>query len=295
MKKKILTLIIIVLGAIIAFLSDYMPEPNKIDVVSQNENILSGNVLKVNFLDVGQGDSTFAELPNGEVMLIDAGNPGDGEQIVKTVKEKGYEKIDYLIATHPHSDHIGGMAEVVKGLEIGKVYMPKKTHTSKTFENLVNAISEKGLKITEAKAGVTVLEENNLKITILSPINSEYDDLNNYSAVVKIVYEETAFLFAADAEKKVEYELIESGADLKADVLKVGHHGSNTSSASIFINAVQPEYGVISCGEGNDYGHPHAKVLELLGENNVSILRTDKSGTIQITSDGTNVSVEKSE
>lgn len=288
MKKKIITFIIIIIGAILAFLSDYMPKENA-EMLKNNEH------LNVTFFDVGQGDSTILELPNGDVVLIDAGNPEDGEKIVSIIREKGYEKIDYLIATHPHSDHIGGMTEVVQNFEIGKVYMPKKAHSTSSFEKLVDAISEKHLSITEAKAGVTVVEEDNLKISILSPKSGTYDDLNNYSAVVKAEYGSTAFLFMGDAEKNVEYELLGGGLDLSADVLKVGHHGSGTSSSGKFIREVQPAYGVISCGEGNDYGHPHSEVLDILNENNINVLRTDKSGNIVISSDGINLKVEKGE
>lgn len=296
MKKKI-TLFLVIIGAIIAFLTDYLPkEQLRQTEANQTGAVVSADdILKVNYLDVGQGDSTFIELPNGETMLIDAGNPGDGEKVISAIEEKGYKKIDYLVATHPHSDHVGGMAEVVEGLEIGKVYMPKKSHSTASFEKMAGAISEKNLKISEAKAGVTVLEKDNLKIEILSPISSEYDDLNNYSAVVKIVYGENSFLFMGDAEKQVEYELMESGKALKSDVLKVGHHGSSTSSANKFIKAVKPLYAVISCGKDNDYGHPHKEVLEVLKKNQADALRTDESGTIVITSDGVNIQVEKSE
>ena len=288
MNKKTVTLIVIILGAIMALLSDFMSEEKNISPVL-NE------VLKVSFIDVGQGDSTLLELPNGEIMLIDAGNPEDGERIVEMIEEKGYKKVDYLIATHPHSDHIGGMAEVVKAFEISKVYMPKKSHSTSSFEKLVDAIYKKNLKITEAKTGVTLIDEENLKIEILAPGYSDYDNLNNFSAVVKVDYGETTFIFTGDAEKEVEYEMLDSGADLKADVLKIGHHGSSTSSAYGFIKAVNPKYGVISCGAGNDYGHPHSEVLELLKKNSIETLRTDELGTIVITSDGINLSIEKSE
>jgi len=288
MKKKTITFIIIIIGAILAFLSDYMPKEYK-EMPKINEH------LRVTFLDVGQGDSTLLELPNGEVMLIDAGNPEDGEKIVSQIKEKGYDRIDYLIATHPHADHIGGMAEIVESFEIGKIYMPKKSHNISSFERLVDAAIEKKLSITEAKSGVMVMESDNLKISILSPMSGSYDDLNNYSAVVKAEYGATAFLFMGDAEKQVEYELLSSGLNLSADVLKVGHHGSGTSSTGKFIRAVRPIYGIISCGKDNDYGHPHSKVLDILNENSIDVLRTDKSGNIVISSDGINLKVEKSE
>lgn len=148
----------------------------------------SGNPLTVSFIDVGQGDSTFIALPNGQTMLIDAGNPQDSGTVLNVIKKYGFSRLDYVVATHPHSDHIGGMAEVISAVDVGKLYMPKKSHTTKTFENLVNTIANKGLSINTAKAGVNILDEGSLRIDILSPVSDSYSDLNDYSAVVKMVY-----------------------------------------------------------------------------------------------------------
>ena len=284
MKKKTLTFIVILICAALAYLSDYKPD----------EITVSNDGLKVSFFDVGQGDSTFIELPDGETMLIDAANPEDGEFIKEKIERTGYKKIDYLVATHPHSDHIGGMAEIVNEFEIGNVYMPKVSHNTSSFEKLVDAISQKNIKIKEAKAGTVVFEKEDLKAYILSP-KRDYEDLNNYSVVLKLEYKDTDFLFTGDAEKEVEHELLKSGADLKAQVLKVGHHGSSTSSDKKFISAVSPQYAVISCGEDNDYGHPHKETLKVLESSGTEILRTDILGDIKVFSDGENIKVEKSE
>lgn len=253
----------------------------------------SGNPLTVSFIDVGQGDSTFIALPNGQTMLIDAGNPQDSGTILSVIKKYGFSRLDYVVATHPHSDHIGGMAEVISAVDVGKLYMPKKSHTTKTFENLVNTIANKGLSINTAKAGVNILDEGSLRIDILSPISDSYSDLNDYSAVVKIVYGNTSFLFMGDAENSVEYELLNDNADISADIIKIGHHGSSYSSAESFISAVHPNYAVISCGTGNSYGHPHQETLALLQQKNVNVYRTDETGTITAVSDGETITLDK--
>lgn len=241
--------------------------------------------LVVHYIDVGQGDSTFIELPNGETMLIDAGERDRGDSVVAYINSAGYKKIDYLIGTHPHSDHIGGMAQVVNSLDIGKIYMPKAQTDTAVFENLLIAIKNKGMKIQTAKAGVTILS-GNLTVEILSPTEEEYDNLNNYSAVVKITYGSTSFLFMGDAESLVENEI---SADVSADVIKVGHHGSNTSSSSQFIKRVGASIAVISVGEGNSYGHPDSAVVSAWEKSGAVVMRTDLCGTIVIGSDGTEI------
>lgn len=266
---------------------------NSPDDGEEAELFNEGHTLTAHYLDVGQGDSIFIELPNSETMLIDAGNPGNENIISAEIKNSGYSRLDYVVATHPHNDHIGSMASIIDSFDVGKIYMPKKSHTTKSFENLVNTISEKGMNIHTAKAGVNILDSGGLKADILAPIGENYSDLNHYSAVIKIQYGQTSFLFMGDAESLVENELISSGVDLSADVLKVGHHGSNSSSSSAFIKEVSPEHAVISCGEGNSYGHPHSETLAVLVNHGVNVYRTDEAGTIIITSDGTNISVEK--
>ena len=249
--------------------------------------------LKVHFIDVGQGDCEFIELPNDETMLIDAGNQGNGNEIVSYISALGYDKLDYVIATHPHADHIGGMATVLNAFEIGKMYMPKKEHTSQTFENMLDTIEEKGIALHTAKSGVNIISTDNLSVDLLAPIGNSYSDLNNYSAVCKITYGNDSFLFMGDAEDIVENELLSGNASLNADVLKVGHHGSSYSSTNAFVKAVSPQYAVISCGAGNQYRHPHFETLATLSDFNTNVYRTDESGTIIITSDGANITVDK--
>ena len=219
--------------------------------------------MHVHYLDVGQGDCTFIELGNGQTMLIDAGNPQNGADIVNYIKSLQYSDIDFVVATHPHADHIGGMAEVLQSFKIGKMYMPKKEHTSQVFENMLNVIEEKNIELYTAKAGVNITTSGIIKIDILAPVSDcSYSNLNNYSAVVKITYGETAFLFMGDAEQMVESSLLNS--DIDADVLKAGHHGADTSSTESFIHKVTPSVAVISVGKGNSYGHPDNEALAVL-------------------------------
>jgi len=250
----------------------------------------AGAKLRVHYIDVGQGDSEFIELPNGQTMLIDAGNPENGSEIVSYIKDLKYSKIDYLIATHPHADHIGGMATVVNELKIGKIYMPKKSTTTKTFEGLLAAIKNKGLTVNTAQAGVSLLKAGNISIDILAPVNISGDDLNQYSAVIKITYGENKFLFMGDAGEMSESQIT---ADVKADVLKVGHHGSNTATSQAFLNKVSPKYAVIEVGKGNSYGHPTAATLAKLNSAGVKVYRTDESGTIIFTSDSKAITIDK--
>ncbi len=261
--------------------------------ISDNLYELYG-LMRVHFIDVGQGDCSFIELGNGQTMLIDAGNPENGNEIVSYIKDLQYGDIDYVVATHPHDDHIGGMATVLQNFEVDEMYMPNTVHTSYTFENLLNVIEKENVDLNVAEAGVNILDSGPIDIDILSPVNEEYSDLNNYSAVVRIIYGETSFLFTGDAEIIVESEILDSEIDV--DVLKVGHHGSNSSSSEAFINATSPQVAVISCGQDNMYGHPDYEVLSVLNENNVKVYRTDEAGTIRVTADRKdNIAVDKKE
>lgn len=277
MKKQLLILMIILMAVTGCTQTVTSPDTS------------TDGILKVHFLDVGQADSIFIQLPNNETMLIDAGNNGDGETIVAYLKTQKVTKIDYLIGTHPHEDHIGGMDTVISNFSIGNVYMPKKSQTTKTFEDVLVAVQEKGLTIKTAKAGVVILNEAGLEIRILSPISSEYEDLNNYSAVIKLTYQNKVFLFTGDAETLVEKQL----SNVDADLLKIGHHGSDTSSSSDFIKAVSPQYAIISVGEDNKYGHPNQSVLDTLSINGIEVYRTDELGTIIATSDGNNITIDE--
>lgn len=245
--------------------------------------------LKAHFIDVGQADSIFIELPNGQTLLIDAGESKNGSQVVSYIKSLGYNQLDYVVATHPHADHIGGMTTVINSMKIGKFYMPDKEHTTKTFESMIDALSLNNVDVYRAKSGTEVINIDGLYAKFLSPVSSYGSDLNNWSAVIKVVYKNNSFLFMGDAENKVEGQL----SDVNVDVLKVGHHGSDTSSGLSFLKKVTPGHAIISVGSGNSYGHPTQSALSNLESVGSKVYRTDLLGTIIATSDGSNISVNK--
>ncbi len=250
-----------------------------------NENI------KIHFIDVGQGDSIFIELPNNETMLIDAGESSKEEVVSEYINTLGYNKINYVIGTHPHSDHIGGLAHIINSFNIEKIYMPKALSTSKTYENLLNTIYKNNKNIITAKAGIKIIDEDNLKINILAPNNNNYSNLNNYSVVIKINYKSKSFLFMGDAEILSENEIL---TDVSADIIKIGHHGSDTSSSESFLSKVNPKYAIIMVGENNKYNHPNQTILDRLEKNNIITYRTDLNGNIIITSDGNEINIDVS-
>lgn len=257
-----------------------------------NTNVVEGQDAVVKFFDVGQADSIFVQSA-GVNMLIDAGTNNMGNTVVQNLKDLGITKINYLVGTHPHEDHIGGMDDVINNFEIGTIYMPKVQTNTKTFEDVLDAISNKGLTITTPEVGY-VFEVGNTKCEVMcagTGTTEENSNLNLSSIVIRMVYGEESFLFMGDAEEKNE----SSRQWPQTTVLKVGHHGSDTSSSESFLNQVKPEISVISVGINNTYGHPKKTTLDKLNALETSIYRTDQNGTITITCDGTNcvVTTEK--
>ena len=257
-----------------------------------NTNVVEGQDVVVKFFDVGQADSILVQSA-GVNMLIDAGTNNMGNTVVQNLKDLGITKIDYLVGTHPHEDHIGGMDDVINNFEIGTIYMPKVQTNTKTFEDVLDAISNKGLTITTPEVGY-VFEAGNTKCEVMcagTGTTEENSNLNLSSIVIRMVYGEESFLFMGDAEEKNE----SSRQWPQTTVLKVGHHGSDTSSSESFLNQVKPEISVISVGINNTYGHPKKITLDKLNALETSIYRTDQNGTITITCDGTScvVTTEK--
>ena len=249
--------------------------------------------MQVHYLDVGQADCILITTPDRTV-LIDAGNEGCGPGIQPYLESQKVSSIDILIATHAHADHIGDMDYVIQNFDIGQIIMPKLPQemvpTTRVYRNLLTAISDKGKKVQAAKPGASYdICEGGL-LEILAP-NRNYDDLNSTSVVCRLTYGETAFLFTGDAEKESEEDILEAGFDVTADVYKAGHHGSSTSNSMAYLKAVSPQYAVISCGEGNDYGHPHKEVLERFDKLGIQVLRTDRMGAIVVASDGRELQV----
>ncbi|MBR5157070.1 MAG: MBL fold metallo-hydrolase [Clostridia bacterium] len=244
--------------------------------------------LRVHFVDVGQADCTLIEMPDGTTMLIDAGNNDDGDDVVSYLKMCGIEKVDILIGTHPHEDHIGGLDDVINSFEIGAVYMPKVQSNTKTFRDVLNSVKQNDLTVKTAKSGVNIISDEEFNVKFVAPVSDRYEELNNYSAVVHLKYKNKAFLFTGDAEILSENEIT---GDISADVLKIGHHGSSTSTGKEFFNRVNPDYVFIPCGAENDYGHPHKETLKLLNSAGVKVYRADTDGTVIFETDGENLRV----
>ena len=237
------------------------------------------NNLRVYCLDVGQGDSILI-TNNNKTMLIDASTNEMGSRVVKYLNDLGIKKIDYLVGTHPHEDHIGGLDNVIKNFDIGTIYMPNVVATTKTFEEVIDAISAKKLKVTSPKTG-DKFTVGNAECEVMS-IRNDKDDYNNCSIVIKMDFNNVSYLFTGDAEESVE----SSRKWPHIDVLKVGHHGSNTSSSKKFLEQIKPEVALISVGQGNTYGHPTQATLKRLSNIGAKIYRTDENGTILLIEKG---------
>ncbi|MCM0650717.1 MBL fold metallo-hydrolase [Clostridium swellfunianum] len=244
------------------------------------------SLMLIHYIDVGQADSILIQV-NGKNMLIDAGNRGDADTVISYLQKQGVKKLDYVIATHPHEDHIGAMSDIIKKFPISEFYAPKKTASTKTFENMINALN--GKKIIAARADVTLDLGENTEAVLLAPNNNNYEDINNYSAVLKLKYGSNKFLFMGDAEKLSEKEILNTNSDISADVIKVGHHGSTTSSSKEFLDKAAPKIVVISVGKDNDYGHPHKETLAEFKKRGYTVYRTDIDSTIVLQSDGKNI------
>ncbi|MBQ1687241.1 MAG: MBL fold metallo-hydrolase [Ruminococcus sp.] len=248
----------------------------------------SESKLIVHFLDVGQGDSIFIELPNGKTMLVDAGENYHGQGIIDYVQTIGYHKLDYVVATHPHEDHIGSMPYIVRNFEIGSIYMPDVTANTATFESLLKAIKAKGLRVKNGRTGVHIIKDGELTADIIAPDKPDESNLNNSSIVLLLTFGNVSYLLTGDAETK---ELNAIRADMHATVLKAGHHGSKTSTTQTLLKKISPSVTVISCGKNNDYGHPHAEVLKMLKSVNSSVYRTDRDQTVIVATDGSSLTV----
>ena len=240
--------------------------------------------LEVHFIDVGQGDCTLF-IHDGHAMLIDAGADSQGTKVQKYLKEQGVEKLDYVIASHPDADHIGGLDVILTKFDCEKILFTDAESDTAAYRNVMEAISYRGYEITTPKAGESY-SFGNAVFTIVGPAGTYDKRSNNYSIGLKLDFGENSFLFIGDAEKEAQEDMLKSGADLKADVIKAGHHGSSDSADKKFLEAVDAAYAVISCGRGNDYGHPHAKTLQLFQELDIQVLRTDEQGTVTAFCDG---------
>lgn len=256
-----------------------------------SENLSGSAEAQVYFIDVGQGDSELIRLKDSGIdILIDTGTRSTKQELADYLKELGVDDIDILIGTHPHEDHIGGMAKIIEEFPIGTLYLPETsdemTPTTKTYESLLDAAESKNVTVRTAAAGDVLLEQGNTSFKVLSPSHTDYDNLNDYSIVTRLKVGDTAFLFQGDAETPVEEEILDSGADVSCDVIKLGHHGSSTSSSRAYLEAANPSAAVISCGVGNEYGHPHRETMDSLEKLSITPYRTDTQKTLLAETDG---------
>ena len=294
-KKKqislLMALFLVIFGSIFYFLEPSQANPNTPtptpETMQANQEIQDGEKLQIWYLDVGQADSIL--IQNGDAnMLIDAGNNEDGKKLVSYFQSLGIESFQYVIGTHAHEDHIGGMDDIIDNFDIDTFYMPDAITTTATFESVLDSLEAKNIAFQTPSID-SIFKLGNATIDVLY-VGTDDSDLNNTSIVLKLTYGNTSILFMGDAEKEVE-TIIEK-KDISADVLKVGHHGSNTSSSKTFLEKVNPSYAIISVGTGNSYGHPSNTTIQNLENQNIQIYRTDENGTIIMTSDGTNITFQ---
>ena len=245
--------------------------------------------LEVHFIDIGQGDSILIRCKD-QAMMIDFGDNNKGTQVQKYLMDQGIKELKYALGTHPDADHIGGMDVILYKFDVDHVWMPQLESDTVTYRDVVDVCQEEGYEIEQPEwQKEYTLSDATIEIEGPVFIADSYADKNEASIIVKVTYGENSFLFCGDAPVSEEAEMLENDVDLSADVLKLGHHGSDTSTSEAFLQAVSPEYGVISCGEGNSYGHPHASTIEKLKNAGTQIYRTDLQGTVVAYSDGTNI------
>ena len=269
LPKRKFKLVLILLLVVIIF-SGCLPE----------DTLLPEDSLSVHFIDVGQGDSILL-LDSGEAMLIDSGIQSAGKTVADYIRSLGISKLDYVVATHNHSDHTGGLLTVIKTFDVDHYFITESEET-KASQKALEAAKEQGCVIENPSPGKRIQLGESI-VTVVGPLEN-YKEANNDSIVLKVSHGENTFLLTGDMERTAERDLVESGIDLEADVLKVGHHGSATSSSYIFLRAVNPEYSIISCGQDNDYGHPHEEPMSRLNDVGSTIFQTNKQGTIIATS-----------
>ena len=302
-KRKRKEKITIIIALVLFIFSLAMSFLEKNDIFSWNDlnnatGTLNGPVnpdssFSIYYLDVGQGDCTIVKS-NESVMMIDTSTQNHTLDIQEALKSLSIDKIDYLVITHQHDDHMGSAKDIIDKYQVENIIMPKLSEinmvTTTSYENLLKSIVNNNVNAISSTVGESFWL-GDASVQIFSPSKQD-EDLNNMSIVLKVVYGETKFIFQGDAEKAVEKQLLNSDFDLFADIIKLGHHGSNTSSTDKYLKAVNPKYAIISCGADNSYGHPHDEVIERLRKNNISFYITAQTGDITVTSDGKNIDIQ---
>lgn len=263
-----------------------------ISFLTQNNNGNYENKMIIHYIDVGQGDCILIQV-NNKNLLIDSGPSSNRKDLLNYLEKLDIKKFDYIIATHPHEDHIGNMDTIIKRYNIGSFYSPKVITSSTTFENMISALVDKNLKINVLKKGVKGIDlGKNTEIEVFSPLeNISSDNLNDYSPIIKITFLDNSFLFTGDAEISTEDTVLSENNNLNCDILKVGHHGSSTSTSPDFLISANPSVAIISVGKNNSYGHPTSETLSILNSYNIRTIRTDINGTVIAISDGKNINI----
>lgn len=285
-KKNLIAILTVIISIIYTIYTNEIKTTYSLDNTINTFNETT-STLTVSFLDVGQADAILIQNKD-ENMLIDAGNNEDGTLLVDYFNSLNINNFKYIVGTHPHEDHIGGLDDIIDNFTIEKIYLPDAITTTKTFLEVLTSIENKNLTYTVPKLNETfTLGDATFKVIYTG---TDTKNLNNASIVLKLTLNNISFLFTGDAPKEIEEKILNK--DLKANILKVGHHGSKYSTTSSFLKKVNPQYAVISAGKNNTYDHPHQIILNRLKNNNINILRTDKQGTIIITTDGTNLKID---
>ena len=282
--KDILFLIVIGIAVFFAYSSDFFNDTTE---YRKDNKLVDTTSFKIYFIDVGEADSILVK-DKDEFTLIDTGNNEDGPKLVNYFKELGITKFKYLIGTHPHEDHIGGMDDIIREFDVEHIYMPDVETEYKTYTEIVDLVKSKDMTIETPEVDSTFTMNDSI-FNVLWISNSE-EEINDDSIVLKLNYKNTSYIFTGDATKNVELKILDK--DLKCDVLKLGHHGSSDASSAQFLEKTKPQYGIISVGKNNEYGHPHDITLKKLNYLNTKIYRTDLDGTIILTSDGENILIE---
>lgn len=281
---KIIITAVIVIVTLVHVISDYQ----RFEKVQRAIDSADG-MFSVHYIDIGQGDATLLRSPSGKFMLIDCGPTSSSGYLVKYLYDMGVERLDYLLITHPHEDHFGGAFSVMEHFEIEELIIHEDFAETYPYDKYIRMADDYGYDVVLTAVGDHFEFGGCAEFEIIGPEKTDADDLNESSLCFRVVYENTAFMFTGDAEDHTESSLLSSGKPLKSNVLKAGHHGSSTSNTVNFVNAVSPEYAVVSCGKNNDYGHPHRETVRIFENAGIKMLRTDEKENIVFVSDGKEV------